>query len=449
MNKRDLGGQGANEPPASPTARGIIVAKSGLKVGANYARYLSRRAIGKNKQAARNELYTRSAEDIFSELAKLKGTALKMAQGVSLEPGFLPEQFTEVLARAQYEVPPIGPALVRRLVTKAFGAPPEHVFLEFSPTAMAAASLGQVHRARLKDGTDVVVKVQYPNVRESVDSDLKLIRGIAGRFVDSNAIAPFLNEVRERMMEETDYLQEGRNMDLFADRFDLSKVVVPKWIPDYTTERVLTMTYVEGVHMREFLNTNPAQEDRNHFGQLLWDTVHTQITGDRLDVHADAHPGNFLFREDGKLGVLDFGCIKRFPQDFRDGLLRLYRAKMAGDRPGQEQAFEELDILTPEQSQDERAFVIENVSMLGHVIDSMYRDDVYDFGDGVLLAQIQSVLPKLTGRGAMTYRKPVGSHHFVFVNRLIGGMLSMLTKLGAVIDTRFARERMSWQPTSP
>ena len=439
---------GSGEPPGGARARGTIAAKTGLKMGANYARYLARRATGTDKAEARKTLHTQNAEDLFTDLSKLRGTALKMAQGLSMEPGFLPEQFSQILAKAQYEVPAMGSALVRRLVTSAFGMPPEEAFAFFEPDAMAAASLGQVHRATLHDGRDVVVKVQYPNVRESVDSDLKLVRGLAGRFVDAESIDPFLQEVREKMMEETDYLHEGRNIEIFAERFVDTDIVTPRWVPERTTERVLTMTYVEGKHLKEYLATNPTQEEKNRFGQILWDTVHQQIGADHLSVHADAHPGNFLFRKDGKLGLLDYGCVKVFPRSFRDSLIDLYRARMADDAERQEKALTELDVLSDAVQGDERTYLIGILDLMGAVIESLYREDRYDFGSGALLNEFQSIIPKLTGREAFKYRRPVGSHHFVFVNRLLAGMISMLTQLDAQIDTRYARACLDQVDTS-
>jgi predicted unusual protein kinase regulating ubiquinone biosynthesis (AarF/ABC1/UbiB family) len=431
---------GQDAPPGGARERGLTAAKAGVKMGRNYARYLSRRAVGANKEDARGELHARNAQDLFGELSKLRGTALKLAQGLSMEPGVLPEQFSEILARAQYDVPAMGPALVHRIVTKAFGAPPESVFAEFSMRAAAAASLGQVHRARLKDGTHVVVKVQYPNVRESVDSDLRLVRGLAGRFLEKEAIDPYLEEVRDRMMEETDYRLEGANIEEFAHRFEGSRILTPRWVPEFTTERVLTMTHLDGMHLKEWLATGPTQEERDRNGQLLWDVIHEQVAGDSLRVHADAHPGNFLFREDGKLGLLDFGCIKTFPLTFRDGLVRLYQARMDGDLDGLLQAYAELEMLPPDMEGDGEDYLLGVLDQLGAIIESLYRPDTYDFGASGLLDQFRALIPQLTGREAYKHRRPVGSQHFVFVNRLLAGMLSILTQLEARVDTRYAKQ---------
>ncbi len=434
-------GQEDRDFPASARDRGMAAARTGLKMGGNYARYLARRAKGEERTSARGTLHADNAEDMFSELVRLRGTALKMAQGLSMEPGLLPEQFSRIMAQAQYEVPPMGPALVRRTVEQGLGRSPEEAFAAFGPHAVAAASLGQVHEGRLHDGRRVAIKVQYPNVRESIDADLRMVRTIAGRFIDVVTLDPYLEEVRDRMMEETDYRAECAQLSFFARQYgDVPGIVTPNCIPELTSERVLTMTWVDGLHLRAFLATDPDQDTKNAFGQLLWDFVHEQIAADHLTVHADAHPGNFLFREDGTLGVLDFGCVKTFPRAFRDDLIALYRARMAADEAGMLAAYERLDILGPGLDNDARSFLLDILEKLGQVIETLYRHDTYDFGEGQLLARFQAVMPELTGREAWKNRQPVGSRHFVFVNRLLAGLLSMLTGLGAVVDTRHARQ---------
>lgn len=438
---------GVNDPdrgaerdfPSSKVKRSSVAARAGLKVGANYARYLARRTTGADKKSARQSLHDSNARDLFGQLTKLRGSALKMAQGLSMDPGVLPEEFTEVLSQAQYSVPPMSAALVRRLVTKALGDPPETVFKSFTPQAVAAASLGQVHRAVMKDGREVAVKIQYPNVRESIDSDLQMMRGIAGRFVPPGTLDPYLEEVRDRLMEETDYRLEGRNIQYFSGQYTSDEIVTPRWIEQLTTQKVLTMTWVEGRHLKEFLAAEPTQEARNAYGQLLWDFVHRQIASEQLTVHADAHPGNFLFRDDGRLGVLDFGCVKRFPREFRDDLLRLFQARMVDDELALRTMYESLEILRPTQSDEMQSFLLDVLDEFGRLIALPYRDDVFDFSDGRLLEGLQKLVPRLTGREAIRHREPVGSRHFVFVNRLLMGLLSIMTKLEARVSTTDSR----------
>ena len=159
-------------------------------------------------------------------------------------------------------------------------------------------------------------------------------------------------------------------------------------------------------------------------------------------VHADAHPGNFLFREDGRLGVLDFGCVKRFPLDFRNNLLRLFRARMANDDEALMQAYHALEILRPSQPKETKDFLLEILEEFGELIAMPYRDAEFDFSDRTLIAGMQRLAPKLTGREAMAHRQPVGSRHFVFVNRLLLGLLSMMHELGARVQTTESRRML-------
>jgi predicted unusual protein kinase regulating ubiquinone biosynthesis (AarF/ABC1/UbiB family) len=336
----------------------------------------------------------------------------------------------------------MGLSLVRRLIKQALGDYPEHVFESFGTQAVAAASLGQVHRARLTDGTDVAVKIQYPNVRESIDADLRVVRGIARKVVGNRSIDPYLDEVRERLREETDYENEGRNIEFFAEQYRSRTIVTPRWIPEYTTTTVLTMTFVEGRHLNEYLETGPTQEERDRYGQMLWDFVHDQVAADHLTVHADAHPGNFLFRSDGRIGLLDFGCVKHFPRSFRDDLLHLFKARLDDDVRGLAAQYRALEIMHEGLSDDEREFLSGLLEDLGRIVISPYREDSFDFGEASTLKELQALIPKLTGREAFRHRQPVGSPQFVYVNRLLVGFLSILTRLGARIDVRQGRARL-------
>ncbi|NND70889.1 MAG: AarF/ABC1/UbiB kinase family protein [Rhodothermales bacterium] len=429
--------------PSTRFKRGKIAASTGLKMGANYARYVARRSIGGSDSVdARKRLHRRNAEDLFSQLTKLRGTALKMAQGLSMETSFLPSEFADVLSKAQYQVPAMNSALVRRIIRQNLGDYPENVFAEFDPNAIAAASLGQVHRARTKEGIDVAVKVQYPNVRESIDSDLQLMRGIAARFIGADAAEPYINEVGARLHEETDYVQEGNNIEFFADVYNDTNVVTPRWLPDLTTTKVLTMTFVDGVHLNELMEGNPSQEERDAFGQILFDFAHDQITGKHLAVHVDAHPGNFLFREDGKIGILDFGCIKRFPQKFRDDLVGLFVSTLQHNRDSVLQYYTALDFLREDQSDEQRMFMTDILDKATGILVEPYREDTYDFTSTAVVDGFREMIPKLTGKEAFKNRAPVGSHHFVFVNRLVLGFYSILSGLQSRIDVTRGRDKL-------
>lgn len=445
MSDHPAGEAPAAEPesfPSSRIARGAVVAKAGLQVGANYAKYLARRAARTDDAGElKRRLHDENANDLFAQLVKLRGTALKLAQGMSLDPGLLPEEFADVMAQAQYRVPPMNRALVRRLVRQQLGADPEAVFASFEPEAAAAASIGQVHRAVLKDGRKVAVKIQYPNVRQTIESDLSMARALASRIapalLESGRVEPFIEEVRTMMRRETDYREEGATIEVFHLQYGSGHVVTPRWIPELSTESVLVMTWLEGVHLDAFLAAGPSREERDRYGQLFWDFVNEQVASNTCTVHADVHPGNFLFREDGRLGVIDFGCIKTFPQYFRDAFLLIWDAHVHGRSGRLEALYEEVEIYQSDQSPELRARLQGFFGRFAHAILAPYRaglaagDGRFDFSDPSFR---ESLLPLF--QEASQFNAAVGSPHFVFVNRILFGLFSVLSRLGARVDTR-------------
>jgi predicted unusual protein kinase regulating ubiquinone biosynthesis (AarF/ABC1/UbiB family) len=415
--------------------RSTIFAKTGLKVGKNYAKYLADRVTGRGGDAAerKRDLNTQNAKDLFREFTHLRGTALKLAQSMSMDTGMMPDEFMEVMAEAQYNVPPMNKALVRKRIHDALGRFPSLVFDEFDLEAMAAASIGQVHRARL-DGRDVVVKVQYPNVRETVQSDLAVARTLFRRLVRGGNIDSHFAEVRARLEEETDYLTEAENIAFFADQYNRDGIVTPRAVAEYTTQTVLTMTYVEGQHLDAFLDEKPEQATRDHFGQLLWDFLHEQVASNHRTLHADAHPGNFLFRDDGQLGVIDFGCVKTFPQVFRDDMLRLYRARMANDDAAIDRLLHRLDILHDDLSEEVRNEIRRFFDRYGSLLVEPYECATFDFGDPAFRERLHECFQQ-----ASRLREVVGSPHFIFLNKALVGLLNLLTQLKPQIETEESR----------
>lgn len=423
--------------PASKFDRGKIFAKTGLKVGANYARYLKDRVTNRkgDKTAQKAALNTQNAKDIYAELTKLRGTALKLAQSMSMDTGVLPDEFMDVMAQAQYKVPPMNQALVRKRIRDGLGRYPELLFDSFQGDAIAAASIGQVHRATLSDGRDVAVKVQYPNIRNTIESDLTVARQLFGRLVNGPYLDEYFEEVRSMLMLETDYENEAANIDFFADQYDYESVVTPEAVHEYTSKTVLTMTFVEGQHMEEFLAAQPGQERRNHFGQLLWDFVHDQIASNYCTLHADAHPGNFLFRDDGRLGVIDFGCVKRFPQNFRDDMLRLWNARIHDDQDAIDAMLHKLDILHDEMNASTRERVTSFFERFGRLIVRPYRSDTFDFGDDAFYDELKACFKE-----GSQLRETSGSHHFIFINKVLVGLFSLMAQLRPTIDTRHSQD---------
>ncbi|MTI88464.1 MAG: AarF/ABC1/UbiB kinase family protein [Balneolaceae bacterium] len=425
--------------PSSKFERGKIIAKTGIKVGTNYAQRYLKKKVSKSDKEADKQFHSKNAQAVFKEFTKLRGTALKIAQGMSMDQGFLPDEFADVMSQAQYSVPPINKALIRSIIKKELGAYPEQIFEHFEPEAFAAASIGQVHKATLKDGRVAAIKIQYPNVRETIDSDLSLAKTLAKRIVKKGSdIDPYFNEVKDTLLEETDYEREGNQIELFRERFDSFNIEIPEWIEEYSTGKVLCMTFLEGRHLGEFLKEDPSQEQRNHFGQLLWDFFHEQIQ-DKDYVHADTHPGNFLFTRDERLGVVDFGCVKKFPERFFNNYLKLLPSHLAEDEETIRELYIRLKVINPDTDKPKKEqMYFDFARNYGMTFALPYKEDSFDFGD----AEYEQTIRHYT-REAPLSNEPRGSEHFIYTTRVHLGLYNLLMKMGAVIDTRKSKEILS------
>ncbi len=423
-----------DEFPSTRFQRGKIFAKTGLNVGSGYVKELIRKSV--DAEADTSEIRKETAGKVFQDFTKLRGTALKLAQTMSLDQSFLPEEFTDIMAKAQYSVPPINKALIRSILKKELGGTPEYLFSSFDENALAAASIGQVHRATLKDGRDVVVKVQYPGVRDSIDSDLALARSLFKRIVKKGStLDPYFTEVRNTLLMETDYLHEGVEMERFHARFTSDKIVTPRWIREFSTSRVLTMTYIEGEHLQDFLSRNPSQKERDHFGQLLWDFFHDQIHDNR-EIHADTHPGNFLFTPDGRLGVLDFGCVKVFPEEFFQHYLALLPSHMEKNEEEILELYRWLGVITGDPTQDEvERNYLEFSMKYGYAFVEPYEVDVFDFGTPEYIQKLKDYT-----RDAPFTNEPRGNENFIYSTRVHIGLYHMLMKMKARVNTTQSRE---------
>lgn len=424
--------------PSSKFERGKIIAKTGLKVGTNYAQRYIKKKVGVSNGNDK-DFHTNNAKEVFKEFTKLRGTALKIAQGMSMDQGFLPEEFAEVMTQAQYSVPPINKALVRTIIKRDLGDYPEKLFAKFEAEAFAAASIGQVHRAELKDGRKVAIKIQYPNVRETISSDMAVAKSLAKRIIKKGQdIDPYFNEIKNTLMEETDYKHEGSQIDQFRKRFGSSTVLIPEWIQEFSTEKVLCMSFINGRHLGDFLKENPSQEEKNHFGQLIWDFFHEEIRVGGY-VHADTHPGNFLFTFDGKLGVIDFGCVKLFPEEFFTNYLKLLPTHLANDQEAIRKLYTDLDVINPESETQDREEEYYNFARnYGIMFSKPYKYDVFDFSDPKFDEEIRHFTKE-----APLSNELRGSKHFLYTSRVHTGLYSILIKLGAQINTSSAKVILS------
>lgn len=415
--------------PSTKYQRGKLFANAGLKAGKNYASYYLKSLI--NGTNDKSETHKKTAEQLFGDFIKLRGTALKIAQSFSIDQGFLPEEFTEVMSQAQYSVPPINRSLIRSIIKRELGSYPEQLFESFNTTAIAAASIGQVHEAITKDGIKVAVKIQYPGVRDTISSDLALARTLFKRFINNSAqIDEYLEEVRTTLLDETNYHKEGVSINHFHERFTSDTVVTPRWLPELSTERVLTMTFLEGVHMKEFLDSDPEQSDINHYGQILWDFFHDQIK-DPNEIHADTHPGNFLFTPDRKLGILDFGCVKSFPEEFFMDYLYLLPTHLNRDEKEIKKLYKRMGVIKDDPEKDPKEYEFYQFCLnYGQAFALPYHGETFDFGD----ENFDKVIRTYT-KNAPISNEPRGNKNFIYSTRAHLGLYHMLMKMGAEVNT--------------
>ncbi|NGP88393.1 ABC1 kinase family protein [Fodinibius halophilus] len=427
----------SNDFPSSKLERGKIFAKTGLKVGTNYAKRYLKKSVGKKETKEEGkEFHTENARHVFNEFTKLRGTALKIAQSLSMDDGMLPEEFAEVMSESQYSVPPINKALARSIIRKELGDYPENLFVEFNSDAIAAASIGQVHEARLKNGQKVAVKIQYPNIKNTIHSDMAMAKTLVNRFINSNeSFDEYFEEIEETLMEETDYHQEAEYLEYFHDRFSGGSIITPEYIEELSSGKVLTMTFIEGQHLKEFLANEPSQKEKNNFGQLLWDFFHDQVE-QRDFIHADTHPGNFFFREDDKLGVIDFGCVKKFSEEFTHNYMKLLPTHLEQDEQKIRDLYKRLDIIKEDQKDPEKEEeFFQFCKSYGDIFAQPYMGNKFDFGDREFKEKLTRFAKELP-----IQNEPRGDKNFIYSTKVHIGLYNILMKLEAQIDTQRSKK---------
>jgi predicted unusual protein kinase regulating ubiquinone biosynthesis (AarF/ABC1/UbiB family) len=298
-------------------------ARTSGAVGGIAGRIAGERFLGIKTDKARH------AEDLKQVLGGLKGPMMKVAQFLSTVPDALPPEYAAQLAELQSNAPPMGWAFVRRRMAGELGPDWEQKFQSFSREATAAASLGQVHRATLPDGTDVAVKLQYPDMPSIIESDLRQVKiamAVYRRMDNAIIQDDIFVELQERLREELDYKREAAQMRLYHTMLDgVPDVNVPEPVLDFTTGRLLTMKWLKGIGLKTWLESGPSQEQRNALATALFRAWYIPFYRYGV-IHGDPHLGNYQVSESGGLNLLDYGSIRVFPSSFVGGVLELHAA---------------------------------------------------------------------------------------------------------------------------
>jgi predicted unusual protein kinase regulating ubiquinone biosynthesis (AarF/ABC1/UbiB family) len=264
----------------------------------------------------------------------LRGAVMKVGQTLANFPDIVPRELVETLDRLYFDAPPMHWSLLREMVRNELGDDPENVFASFEKRAFAAASLGQVHQARLNTGEGVAVKIQYPGIARAIHADFGNLLSLCflpGRLAKQwEQIKGVLDDLRMRLEQETEYQAEARFLAKVRPLFhDEDGIVVPRVYPQYSTARVLTMERLEGVHLDQYLASNPPQEQRDEFAHKILRAMYRIAYAGRL-LYGDLHPGNFLFLDDGRLGVIDFGFMLPIDDELWTLFQRIERALRTG-----------------------------------------------------------------------------------------------------------------------
>ncbi|MHC0448297.1 ABC1 kinase family protein [Flavobacterium sp. 3-218] len=419
--------------PTSKIERAGKLVQTGAKIGVNYVKHYAEKIV--NPDLTRDKLNENNAEDIYDGLKSLKGSALKVAQMLSMDKNFLPQAYVEKFSLSQFSVPPLSAPLVLKTFKNNFGKTPYEIFDEFNPNSVNAASIGQVHLAK-KNDKKLAVKIQYPGVANSISSDLALVKPIAIRMfnLQGKDSDKYFKEVEDKLIEETNYLLELKQSQEVVDACGkIENIKFPNYYPEFSSEKIITMDWMTGIHLSEFTAQNTDQEVGDKIGQALWDFYMYQIHVLRK-VHADPHPGNFLVDDQNQLIALDFGCMKQIPEDFYVPYFELINKNVITDEKLFNEKLFELEILRQDDTPAEIEYFTEMFHDLLWLFTKPFQNETFDFADEKFfnaIAELGKRFSEDTNLKKMNGNR--GSKHFIYMNRTFFGLYNLMFDLKAKI----------------
>ena len=421
--------------PTTKIQRASQLVKTGFKIGGNYMAYYGEKIV--NPSLSKEKLNENNAEDIYDGLKNLKGSALKVAQMLSMDKNIMPKAYTDKFSLSQFSVPPLSAALVRRTFKKYLGDYPEALYDTFTPDSINAASIGQVHRAT-KNGKKLAVKIQYPGVAESISSDLAIVKPIAVKMfnLQGKDKERYFKEVENKLIEETDYELEVAQGILISEACsNIPNLKFPKYYPEWSSKKTITMDWMVGEHLSEFTAHNIDRQKGDKLGQALWDFYMFQMHVLR-QVHADPHPGNFLIDTETNLIAIDFGCIKKVPDVFYYPYFELAKPEVIDNPELFAAKMYELEILRLDDSAKEIKYFTALFHRLLSLFTKPFHDDKFDFSDDAFfneMANLGEEFTKDTQLRKMNGNR--GSEHFIYINRTFFGLYNLLHDLKARVKT--------------
>jgi predicted unusual protein kinase regulating ubiquinone biosynthesis (AarF/ABC1/UbiB family) len=425
-------------------ARNAQLAAVGGRLGAVTAKNRAQRvfASAARKEELDTELELATAAEVTAALGNMKGALMKLGQMASYLDDGLPEPIREALASLQADAPPMHPDLAAATVERELGRAPDEAFAEWDPVPIAAASIGQVHRAMTHDGRAVAVKVQYPGVDEAIAADLDnsdLIVRMMGMLFPGLEPGPLVQELRDRLTEEVDYRNEAANQRLFADFYRGHPFIhVPDVVDELSTGRVLTTELAPGVRLKEVVDTWSREEQ-----DLAGETIFRFVFRSLYRLHAfngDPHPGNYLFEPGGRVTFLDFGLVKRFvPEEVQlfESMVRTIVLERDGDRF--REILEGANVLKPGSGMTGDQVL----DWFGYFYEFVLRHEVKTFTHEYAAESVTKIFSR-SGEVAKYGNVPPS---FVLIQRINLGLSAVLAELGATANWRRIAEEL-WPMTS-
>ncbi|MEM9192391.1 MAG: AarF/UbiB family protein [Myxococcota bacterium] len=388
-------------------------------------------------KTAREERALENARRVVSTMTELRGPMMKIGQLLSTHAKALPKEVAHVLMPLQQQAPPMAWSTIRRVLIDDLGETPETLFAEIGEDAVAAASLGQVHRATLPDGTEVAVKIQYPGAEASVEGDmrnLELGAAVAKRLIADTIgnqrldATPIAEEIAEHIRQETDYCREAYNAKLLGKLFrDDPHVVVPRVHDSHSGLRVITYDWLEGEELDWGLrNDDPTIRERT-VRQLTHAFWFQMFKGGVL--HADPHPGNYRILADGRLGLLDYGCVKVFGESFLEGFSDMVLARIDQDEERLLKCLVALELIDDPEDQQQ---IDDMAKIADYCSTGLHADEPFDFSEFSYVEGAQELVRHFLARRQL----PPAQKDFLFLTRVVLGYYEYFSRAEAHLNFR-------------
>jgi predicted unusual protein kinase regulating ubiquinone biosynthesis (AarF/ABC1/UbiB family) len=424
--------------PRLRVSRGLAAMRLAARGTARYAVNAPRlfAAAGEHRQRLRDDLALRTAEDVADTLGTMKGVLMKIGQLASYVDEGLAPPARRMLATLQDSVPPMSPELAAGVIAAELGGHPDQVFETWDPLPIAAASIGQVHRAITRDGHAVAVKVQYPGIAETIAADLgnvSLLRSLLRVAVPAQDVSGLIEELRDRITEELDYVREAQSQRLFAAYFDGHPfITVPKVVDELSTARVITSELATGVRYAEMLGW--PQDEKDLAAETIYRFTFRSLY-ELLAFNGDPHPGNYLFEPGGRVTFLDFGLVKHFTDAELGPLVDMVQTLcIDGDSDGFRRAMEDAGFL-------QRGAPLETADIVEHM--SVFYDPVRSRGVRTMTGEQASAI----ARRYVDFKSPLAAYAripraYVIIQRINLGLFAILGEMNATADWRAISEEI-------